>query len=426
MYEINYEREMQLAKERDRLRQLKKENPAEYEKIMNERKAKKAKKKQVKELKSVKKSVKKVEKQEDIRYKALNKKEKVLLAKALKKNNELFRNITTNSTTIITKTQQNITVKTYKDAVEHLITLDLTKVLNLNVVLGENFKCKIVNGNIASVNRDANGHYKYFLRSRDGKNKIVLDIVDLFEIIYNVNYYKAVNIACKLTKIDVEENTWANMQKIRYVDNIAEIENANDEMAVRYPALFKYIEKHLYLLEKMNNIGIANIATQKEALDGESIFFVSTNFIEKDLENTANAKDQSTINRVLNMFCALGLVEKVPTKKVPKHMISRAMQKTENEKYNFTVTFYKIPEMTTEVLLEAEKRVVKLKKAKVSALQINTNNLEKILGKRVFKAVYQDTVAVTNVIKKTKNKRADEYKERRELRKKGIFADMPL
>ena len=426
MYDINYEKEKNIAKERDRLRQLKKEKTAEYEKIMNERKAKKAEKKQVKELKSVKKSVKKVKKQEDIRYKALNKKEKVLLAKALKKNNELFRNITTNSTTIIEKIKQNITVKTYKDAVAHLITLDLSKVLILNVVLGENFKCKIVNGNIASINIDTDGHYKYFSKSIDGKNKIVLDIVDLFEIIYNVNYYKAVNIACKFAKIEVEENTWANMQKIKYADNVAEIENAYEEMAVRYPVLFKYIEKHLYLLEKMNNVGMANIATQKEAIDGESIFFVSTNFIEKDLENTANAKDQTTINRVINMFCSLGLVEKVPTKKVPKHMMARAMQKTENEKYNFTVTFYKIPEMTTEVLLEAERRVVKLKKAKVSALQINTNNLEKILGKRVFKSVYQDTVAVTKVIKKTKIKRADEYKERRDARKRGIFADMPL
>lgn len=416
MYEFTqeqFEKEKQLSESREKMRQLKNDNPVEYEKIVAEyRKQKMEKEQQKQATKAIKKSVvnkKKVV--EEPKYKALIRKEKVLLAKALKGKNVFMKAIIIKSTTIIQKIQKNITVKTYADAVSHLLLIDLITVLNLNVENGQNFKCGIIKDNIASINVDINGHYKYFTKSRDGQQYLMFNIIDLFEIIYNVNYYKALNLICVLAKINVEEGGWVNMQKIRYADNIIEIESASEEMAIRYPALYKYIEKHLYLLEKMNCIALKNIATQKESVEDESIFFTSARFIEEELKDTELSKDKSTINRVLNMFCCLGIIEKIPTNKVPKHMMARAKERVSKADYNFTVTFYKIPAMTNEVMLEAEKRVMKLNKAKVSALAINTNNLQDILGKRVFKAVFGDTVELTKIIKERKVKKKNEQAE---------------
>jgi hypothetical protein len=124
----------------------------------------------------------------------------------------------------------------------------------------------------------------------------------LFQVIYNVNYYSSIDIICKLANIKVAESTWVEEQKAKYLYNIAKIENAKEELGLGYPTLFNYIKKHLYLLKEMNNIGITNILSTKEAIENESTFFVSTKFLEQELNSTENVKNQSTISRILNMF----------------------------------------------------------------------------------------------------------------------------
>ena len=345
------------------------------------------------------------------------------MAAALKESNVLLENIEANSAAITEKIALNIAVQKFDNAVEHLVRLNIIDALNLPITLRENFNCKIIKGNTASVNADKNGIYRYFTRSADNKNKIYCDIITLFQIIYNTNYYTAIDKLCKLANIEVAESNWADAQKIKYADNIAIIKNAEEKMADFYPVLYKYIKKHLYLLEQINRVGITNIATQKEAIRNESVFFVSTKFLEQQLKNTENAKNQSTLNRAINMFCSLGFIEKVSEKDVPRHLIKIAKEKATKEDSHFLVSFYKIPSMDTALLIEAEKRVVKLKKAKVSALQINTNNLAEILGKEVFEAVYRNTIFLTNIIKETKDSRKDEYQERRKSNRNNDYDD---
>lgn len=313
--------------------------------------------------------------------KRLGTKEKILLARGLKNNNINFPE---NKLVI----EINATVKTYKAAVPLLRDINLSGLFR--VQNGKNFKCKIIKGNLASVNCNKDG-YRYFSKNNsitEEKEIIPLDIIDLYEIIHNVSYYKALAELCKLFKIKVEEGEWIMNQKIKYVDNLAEIENAKEEMRLRYPSLYKYIKKHLYLLTKMNLVAIKSLCTSKESVSNSSIFFVSSRFLEEDFAEQDITKSHSLLSILINMFCCLGLIEKIPFSKIPQSFKNKAT--TQKEEKRSLVSFYTIPEYTTAILTEAEKRVIKLNKAKISATMINVKNTEKVLGKRIYKKVFED------------------------------------
>ncbi|WP_027416265.1 hypothetical protein [Aneurinibacillus terranovensis] len=371
-----------------RMEKLKVDNPAKYEKEME---------KHNRMLEN--------QNQKLVYNKDSSAKEKVLWAKALKNENQFVDYHKENYTTIINKIALDINVESYEYAIKWFRKINLLNFLGIEVGIGKNFKCPILKSNIASVNFDEHGNWRYFTRNKENTDGYVFDIIDIMQIIYNIHYYKALNKLCEMAKINVKEGEWMNKQKIKYADNIIEIQNVDEEMAMRYPGLFKFIKKHLYLLQEMNAIGLANISTEREAVDNESIFFASSRHIAEKFEEQGIKKDHSTVSRLLNMFTALGLIQKVHQKQVPTHLMEKAKEQIANEEYHFTVTFYRIPEMSSEVLTAAEQRAMKLKKAGIKATGIRIDNIEKALGSVVLQDVFGDTKGIIKAIKENKRKK---------------------
>ncbi|SHK59668.1 hypothetical protein [Alicyclobacillus tolerans] len=279
-----------------------------------------------------------------------------------------------------------LSVKEYALASNVLRKVNLLRFLGLEVGRGKNFDCPLIPENIASVNYDDDGNWKYFSRNREYTVCYTFGIIDLMQLFYDLNYYDAVDKLCEMLLITVEEAQWRYAQKGKYASNLADIRDADTVWTIRYPDLYKYIKRHLYLLEEVNQIGAANILTESESIAGESVFFSSTRHISERLRSRGVSKDHTMVCKLVNMFASLGLVEKVYTDQPPIDLSLMEKAKT----HKFTVTIYRIPAMTTEVLMEANRRAALLKKAGIKATGITMDNLGKALGAEVVDAVYGD------------------------------------
>jgi hypothetical protein len=313
------------------------------------------------------------------------------------------------------KIKLDITVATYDAAVEHLMQINILDALNLNRKFGQNFDCVIIPGFTASIGCQE-GIYRYFTRNpqKEVHEQYFFSIIDLFRIIYNINYYKTVMTLCKLAKINVMEEAFVLHQKIKYADNLGIIGEADDEMRARYPVLYKYIHKQFILLKEMQIQGITHLQNEKLSVNNEAIFFASSQYISDLFKEADIKKGKSNVNNVLNMFCALGLLKKVPLNAVPQEYrdkaVSRAKSKAVDNAQNtgkhieksdkfFAVTFYQVPTYTTQVLIEAEKRAKALMSAGITATNVTTKNLEQALGVDIFRDVFFDTARFTEVVK---------------------------
>ena len=271
------------------------------------------------------------------------------------------------NTNIICNFTKNIQVATYKDAISYIKKINIIQLFGIETRgISKNFSCGVMSGNIANVNVDDEGNWRYFTRDKDSIMRYSFDVIDITEIIYNVGYYEALNLLCEMLEIEVKEGEWVMNQHVKYSKNSGKIYNADEDMAIRYPALYKFINKHLYVLKEMNAIGSANLLTEDDSLNGEAVFFTASRFIEAKLESQGIQKSHTSINKIINLFTVLGLVKKVPLEKVPRRLREQA-KKAERMKAKqvvnlnidgvrscHSISFFEIPMLTTNVLLEAE------------------------------------------------------------------------
>ncbi len=309
---------------------------------------------------------------------------------------------------------KQVTVATFEEAETVIGTIDIKFFLGIK---SKYFDCQIINGNIASINVDKEGHYRYFTKVKGANIGKVLDLIDLIQIINNIGYYEAVRIICVIADINVIEGEWTNLERQKYADNIDKIQNADILISQGFPKLYKYIYKYAYLLEELNQIAMGLIGSQKESIDGECIFFTSSRYIEKCLIEKGIKKDHTTIDRLINMFAALGIIKKIPSTQLPKHLLNRAVEaKNSNPGYKHIATFYIIPKINHELLTEAQKRVTKLINAGIAPTKINSkeDNIRKVLGLKVYRVVFGDTGDLAKAIVKKRNKNKMEVEQKKE------------
>lgn len=410
---MSYE-EVQIMEQR-RLERLKEENPIKY----------------AKELEKIEKRKEQLRNEKKLTYKKeMDKKEKVLLAKAFQGGNNPFVAYHNNNS-IIYKVAYDIQVSHYHDAINLLMHMNLATFLGIDVRRGENFTCGIIQGNVASINYDNNGKWRYFTRNKEETEGYVLGIIDLTEIMYNLNYYQALDKLCDMAVIHVEEAKWLKFQKERYAVNIRAIQNAEKEIGKEYPKLYKYIKKHLYVLEELNKHGISAITTEEKSVNDADIFFASTRHIKERLAERGIKKSYTNTNKLINMFVAIGLLTKIhlnqvperlkeETKKFQKIKSSQVVKDYEHEKKNcHPISFYQIPAMTSEILSEAQRRVIRLKEKGIKATGVNISSIElkEALGDILYNKLFpKEKVMIVKGIEKAKTIQREEEKKKREKR----------
>lgn len=351
-----------------------------------------------KQLAVINKNVKILRQENGLSYKKkFTQKEKVLWAKALQNGNNPYYEYYIN--TIIAPAVASIQVVTYKDAVERFNRMNLFDLFGIKEIgLGKNFPCGVIPGNVANINCDKEGVWRYFTRDKSSSIRYVFDAIDMVEIVHNVGYYEALKLLCEWTKIEVEGEKWIINQHVKYSRNNGKIHNADEDMAVRYPILYKYIRRHLYVLKELNVIGSANLLTEDDSVEGEAVFFTASRYMADKLEKQGIKKSHTNINKLINMFTVLGLIKKIPIEKVPEKLKGKArgferVKARDVVKYNIdgnknchTISFFCIPLMTTEFLMEAQRRAMLLKQAKIKAtgVQVTDENLKQILGEKIY------------------------------------------
>ena len=328
----------------------------------------------------------------------------------------------------------DIKVMDYKDAIKVLMSVNLFTFLGINVKRGQNFLCPIMANNLASINYDKEGNWRYFTRDGKSTEGYVLGIIDIVEIVYNLNYFQAVSKLCDMLLINVENDKWFKNQLARYSENKKFICKSELEMSQIYPVLFKYIRRHLYLLEELNTYGANSVTSEEKSVNGADIFFLSSRYLEKRLEVQGIKKSYTNINKLLNMFTVLGLVIKVPLNQVPdryqketnKFLMIKSSEVVKDyqlsKKHCHPISFYQIPLMTPELLFEAQRRVFRLKAAgiKATGVIISNKDLKKTIGDNLHDSLFKEKIAFVKGIEKAK-KYKKELEENRKRNQEHII-----
>ena len=142
-----------------------------------------------------------------------------------------------------------------------------------------------------------------------------------------------------------------------------------DKYKVHYPSLNKFIERHLNKLQILLDEGVNGLyKNYKDA----SIFSVSLEFLANNI-----GISKKTLSPVINIFTAIGLIEKVDNIKEKK------------TSYN-NITYYRIPRWTENVLNEADYLCSKFLELNVSPTKVTAKHIAKVLGKETTLKIMRD------------------------------------
>lgn len=313
--------------------------------------------------------------------------------------------------------KEEIIMDTLNNAYDYICKVNLFTILELDEKLGCDFSCILFKGYWASINQQ-NGYYKYFTKTSDKKTRIVLGLIDIVEIVYDCNFTQAIITTCRMLNIKVHEVDWIIEQVKKYQCNLDLLRNNEYILKMDYSALHKYINKHLYLLVELNRIGLEHILSLNESVGEESVFFVSTRFLQDKLKEKGYIKKLAIITSTINMFCVLGLVNKVQGNMIPDNLRERAVEEKGKKGNNFMVSFYVVPKITEETLEVAEDRANLLKSAKVSATMVSQDTVRKVFGEDVWKTIYNNTYYWADEIKKKKKEAKENKAKEKETKEK--------
>jgi len=307
--------------------------------------------------------------------------------------------IIANRVDIKNKISLNITVATVKNALDYIYQIDIKDVVGFsdNCV---NYDCPFVDGNIASVNFNDLGYYKYFTRDKTNSKKMWLNIVDIFEIVYSVSYYQAIILILQLANIKVTEMSIVSTLSKSYVENIKKIEDY-DKTLYDYMILNRYIGKHMYFLKELNEIGMKNIMTDNETVDGRNVFFASSRYLAEEMTDKEIKINYSTANRLINLFCILGFLKKVKIIDLPESSLKDEIRirklvnelqnkKTGKKNFRFDNDYFVVMDITKELLQHASEVAQKLSSAGLSATKLTIESLKDVLTEDEISDAYDD------------------------------------
>lgn len=280
-------------------------------------------------------------------------------------------------------------------------TINLIDFLNIKEGLNEYFDCFFIKGNYAWVSISKNGHYRYFTRSKAGVTNS-LDFIDLYSIYANTrSISKTITAIRKNFNVKFNDD-WSLNQREKYEKNQNIIQD--EEFLKSYPNLYKVVNKHLHILQVLNEIGEDKLIGKGMDFKGNSIFFSSMNYIKN---NYIPSLSTSVINQVINMFSVLGLINKVPENSIPTEFITIAKDRMKIDKCRYNhVSFFAIPDME-EVLSVAEGRAKIIIDNKIKYYTITKNVVRKVFGKEIEDEVYVQK-SINDRNKKTIKNRNDE------------------
>ena len=279
----------------------------------------------------------------------------------------------------------------YEDLIPFLKQKDLISYLGIDAKSNANFKCIFHNDNNPSaVIKNGGGYYKYFCNSptcichnaRKG-----MDIIDIVKIRENCDTSTAIRELIEYFHIKLEDSTWISEQNKKFENNImllSQLDKRKDE----FPSLNRIIRFGYPLLLDILEIGKENIVNRFFNTNGESIFFFSNRYL-------AGKRNKSVVNtnKYINLFCTLGLLNKIPYSHVNKNLRATAIQISKDNNQN-GISFYTIPDYN-KAFKTADERASIMLQYKFSIMGMSKKYLENCFGEEFANKIYHVNVKDT-------------------------------
>lgn len=272
----------------------------------------------------------------------------------------------------------------YENLIPFLKQQDIISYLGIDAKPNLNFKCIFHNDNNPSaVIKNNGGYYKYFCNSptcichNDGKG---MDIIDIVKIKENCDTSTAIRKLVEYFHIELEDSTWINEQSKKFETNmmlLSQLGERKDE----FPNLNRIIRFGYPILMDILEIGKENIINRFFSTNGESIFFFSNRYL-------AGKRNKSVvnINKYINLFCTLGLLNKIPYKQVNQRLRATAVQISKDNAQN-GISFYTIPDYN-KAFKTADERAAIMLQYKFSIKGMSKKYLENCFGEEFANQIY--------------------------------------
>lgn len=235
------------------------------------------------------------------------------------------------------------------------------------------YPCALIKENSSWISADENGEYRYFSRKPNGK-VFVFDILDLFQIGYKLNYKELVAFFKQNLDIFIQDKFF-KAESDKYTSNVEFITTETYENSICKEMVKE--KEDIYI--ELNKIGSENLFSKTLTHMEDAMFFASTSYIKSRLNDKYSA---STINKVINMFSVMGMLNKIKEEDIPVEFKESNKRKIQN----FT-SYYSIPKLE-DIFNIVEKNSAILKENNVHYYNITKKKVLDLYGKEAFKGVY--------------------------------------
>jgi len=301
-----------------------------------------------------------------------------------------------NSKKINQKVYSSITLP-YEEVIQFLKQQDLINYLGIDAKPGKNFRCIFHNDNNPSavIIKNNDGMYKYFCNSpacicyNGGKG---VDIINVVKITENSDTSHAVKKLIEHFNIKVEDSTWINEQNKKFERNITHLCQLSERKG-DFPYLNRILRFGLSVLLDILEIGKKNIVNRFFSINEDSVFFFSNRY----LAGKRN-KSVTNINKYINLFCTLGLLNKIPYKHVNKNLRATAVQISKANAQN-GISFYTVPYYSDDVFKTADERAFVMLQYNFSITGMSKKFIENCFGEDFANQIY-----LVNVIDSEKSR----------------------
>lgn len=298
--------------------------------------------------------------------------------------------------------KMSLQVNDFQQAQVILNLVDFRQLFGFNVDLKELFILKEVAVYVDKVNNDC--EYRLFIQSDKDNYRPSLNITNIYMLVNDCNYNKAIKDLMELYDIKVSDKVLAQTltdEEIKYAKNIVAI---RESIPKKYKNLYKLIKNYTMHFEHIQYISLESTVFKGCTYRNQTIFPLTCRRFERDLtklekQNNIIVKNKSfrTCSNVLALLLYLGLIMEVDinNKTLQKfYATSKASDNHYNKKY------YTTKLLTPQVLEAAEKKATRLLRNKITASTFNYKTLSVIDKKNADKIFY-------NTVNTAKNK---EYK----------------
>lgn len=313
------------------------------------------------------------------KYKKLDSNEKRELFNIIRNKRDEVFNIRKLCQNILTR---HLEINNYEELFDFFSSINFIDFIRNANILDTYFRCNILKGNLAWISKSDIGHYRYFSKSKNSET-IGFDLIDLLEIYFGLSTSQTIEHVIKLFKIKFMEGIWMNEQNKKYISNLTIIHNADKYLKPDYPLVYKYIRKHLKILETINVLGNINVKKKEFSFENHNIFFASNSYIADFLGNYTI----STTNKILNLFAVLGFIRKVPEENIPPQLLHESKVIAEKRNLGNIITYYIVPHMM-DVLDIAKERAFIMEQHNIRYSNISKEKISFAFGKEFANQIY--------------------------------------